>query len=289
MYDPAAPLQATLPAWLPPLSSSERGAAYCCSQRPIGQSDEANQLTAVVESGGVQPMSGLVSLSLPSLPQANIDDRAHAAARALLGMIPMAGSVATELFTAVVTPSLEKRRAAWFEALAAELAQLKEAVDPHRLIDTPSFTTAFLQASQIAGRTHQAEKLAALRAAVLNVAAGTAPDDDLQLMFFHLVDRFTPTHLAILAFVREPGRHEPTKKWLENVMSTGTNTMIEHRFPELVDRKPFYNLVWRELYQAGLVALDTPNVAVSRASLLNSGTTALGDEFLKFITEPKLT
>ena len=44
------------------------------------------------------------------------------------------------------------------------------------------FVSAIQHATQIAVRTHQAEKLEALRNAVLNVAAGTAPGDDLQMI-----------------------------------------------------------------------------------------------------------
>jgi hypothetical protein len=39
---------------------------------------------------------------------------------------------------------------------------------------------------------------------VLNVAAGTAPRDDLQLMFLGFVDAFTPLHLRMLKFFRDP-------------------------------------------------------------------------------------
>jgi hypothetical protein len=47
--------------------------------------------------------------------------------------------------------------------------------------------------------THQAEKLEALRNAVLNIAASKRPAGDLQVIFLHLVDGFTPTHLQVLS------------------------------------------------------------------------------------------
>lgn len=53
-------------------------------------------------------------------------------------------------------------------------------------------------------RTHQAEKLDALRNAVMIVALSKAPADDLQSIFLNLVDTFTPIHLKLLSFFDAP-------------------------------------------------------------------------------------
>src|SRR5260370_7181085 len=53
-------------------------------------------------------------------------------------------------------------------------------------------------------RSHQREKLQALRNAVLNVAAGTAPDENLQLVFLNYLDTLTPLHLTLLDCVADP-------------------------------------------------------------------------------------
>ena len=58
-----------------------------------------------------------------------------------------------------------------------------------------------LQATQAALRTHQAEKLEALRNAVLNVAAGKGPSDDMQMVFLSFIDSFrNDTPLALPPF-----------------------------------------------------------------------------------------
>jgi hypothetical protein len=52
--------------------------------------------------------------------------------------------------------------------------------------------------------THQEEKLAALRNAVLNSALPGAPDADMQAILLGLVDRLTSSHLRFLTMWDDP-------------------------------------------------------------------------------------
>ncbi len=61
-----------------------------------------------------------------------------------------------------------------------------------------------MQATQAALKTHQTEKLKALRNAVINVALRNEPDADRQQQFVAMVDRFTRTHLSLLRFFSDP-------------------------------------------------------------------------------------
>ena len=71
------------------------------------------------------------------------------------------------------------------------------------LLDDPEFVTVLMRAYQAAARTHEQAKIDALRNAVVNVATGRSPEDDLRLIFLGLVDEFTPAHLSVLAFCRD--------------------------------------------------------------------------------------
>jgi hypothetical protein len=61
-----------------------------------------------------------------------------------------------------------------------------------------------MHATQVALRNHHTEKREALCNAVLNVASGNAPQDNIQLMFLDFIDTLTPWHLRILHFFQNP-------------------------------------------------------------------------------------
>ena len=69
---------------------------------------------------------------------------------------------------------------------------------------TSSLLSAALTATQAALRTHQQEKLDALKNAVVNVALGREPEADRQQQFLALVDRFAAAHLILLQFSKDP-------------------------------------------------------------------------------------
>lgn len=114
----------------------------------------------------------------------------------------LSDQVATNTVNQIITPSLEKRRDAWIESIASKLIELDRTLQS--LHDNDSFITAIMYASQIAIRTHQEEKLEALRNSVLNSALPTSPEDDSIHIFLNIVDILTPTHLRILKFLDSP-------------------------------------------------------------------------------------
>ncbi len=135
-----------------------------------------------------------------------------------------------------------------------------------QVISSEEFNSALLQARMIAARTHQEEKLEALRNAVLNVAVATVPLEDQQLIFLNLIDRFTPIHLQLLSHI---GVHTPRLK-VENELS---------------------NQALQDLNNSGLLKDGRPFTARNRdyPNLLTSGTweiSPIGRKFLNFITKP---
>lgn len=83
----------------------------------------------------------------------------------------------------IAAPLLGQRRDAWFEELRAQMNELSRKVDGltiQALAHNEQFVSATLQAIPAVLRTNQQEKREALRNAVLNVAAGNAPEQDLQ-------------------------------------------------------------------------------------------------------------
>lgn len=207
------------------------------------------------------------------LPQPAFEDVTAAGRKGLLSMIPLVGAVGAELVGLLSTP-LSERRDAWLEDLARRLHELEGRVTGFhfdQLAENEQFLSATLQATQAATRTYQEEKLEALRNAVLNIAVSKAPAGDLQLVFLHLVDSFTPTHLQVLSHFA--GRDRP-----------GADRFRRER--DLTDQ------VVCELRDRGMLRDTRPYAARGRddAEALvsyNWEVTNLGRQFLEFIKSPE--
>jgi hypothetical protein len=140
-----------------------------------------------------------------AVPKRSGGDVAHALTKAGLSAIPVVGGPAVELFQLVIQPPLEKRREAWRARVGEAIAKLEaNGIDIESLRENEEFVSVVMQASQIAIRTHQEEKLVMLRNAVLNVATGQTTDESLQTMFLNFVDVFTEWHVRILRLFQSP-------------------------------------------------------------------------------------
>lgn len=185
---------------------------------------------------------------------------------------------------------IERREHRYVEAIAAGVEALRGRVaDIEERIASDAFVTAFLHAGHISMRAHQREKRLALRNAVLNVVAGTAPDDDLQIVFLSLIDQFTPWHLRLLAYLDDPmawmeshGRAIPPNPSLDGV------TLVDYAFPELNLRNSATMIYLEHLATQGLLH-DGWNERTSyraRGTRGASRTSELGKQFLAFISSP---
>jgi hypothetical protein len=221
-----------------------------------------------------------------SEPQRSKGDIAHAIARGALSSVPIAGGAISVLFEEVFQRPLEKRRLTWISTLAEvveELSQRVEGFDASRLAENEMFLTSAVQASQIAQRTHQSEKLDALRNAVQNAALPNAPDDDQQLIYLRLIDHLTTWHLRILALFDGPeGWFKEHSEKRANASSG--SSVLESAYPELRGQRGFYDQLVSDLQSEGLIsngsflhAMMTPHGAMA------SRTTPSGKAFLRFI------
>ena len=222
-------------------------------------------------------------------PKASPGDAAHSLIRAAVSATPVVGGPAAVIFEAILRPPIEKRRDEWIESIVAELKKLEadfDEVKMENLREHEGFITTLASASQIAMRTHQDEKLEALRNAVLNTAMRSEPDEDLQAIFLHLVDRFTPWHLKILKLFEQP------EQWLKqhdidysHYYMGSPAQVLEDAFPELRDQREFYDLIVSELSSAGLMGIGSLHSSMTATGMLSGRTTQLGRRFLRFISE----
>ena len=222
------------------------------------------------------------------IPEATGWDHAHLAVKAALSAVPIAGGPAAELFAAVIAPPLARRRDAWLQGLADGLAALEEKVDgfdPQTLVDNEAFISAAMEASQIALRTHQKEKLEALRNAVLNVAVGDRVDEEEQATFLGLIQEFTTWHLAILKTFQNPSGLAREKNLNMNAVG-GPSAVLESVVPALRGRRDEYDPYVTDLHQRGLLGIDSLHVMMTSQGMYAKRTTARGDRFLAFIASP---
>jgi hypothetical protein len=231
-----------------------------------------------------------------SIPRNPAGEHGLITTKALLSLLPFAGGAASELLSGIVTPILERRKNEWLESLAIRLSELISTVaelTPDKLFQGEEFTSAFIRASRIALGTQQSEKLDALRNAVLNVAAGMAPDENLQLMFLDALDSLTPWHLKLLDCVADPmawsNRHEYP---IHDPSPLDAGVFFEAYYRDQLPVEGFVQQLLEDLYGRGLVA---NNVKPRRGQITFHDEkdaypfiTKLGQQFLAFVTAPNL-
>ena len=224
-------------------------------------------------------------------PEQSSGDAIHTLARAGISAIPVISGPAVELFQMLVRPPLEKRQQEWMEAVAEALKLLEEKQKCvlEDLKGNDAFIDTTLQASQAATRTAKQEKREALRNAVLNAACPNPPEESKQQIFINLVDQFTVWHLRILVLFANP------KKWFmennipipETSLPGSTSQMLVRAYPELNDKRDLYDLIGKDLHQQGLIGTDSFHTTMSGHGMMAKRTTDLGDEFIRFISEPQ--
>jgi hypothetical protein len=221
--------------------------------------------------------------SLDALPdRPDFEDVKNATGKGLISLVPVLGTSIGQL----ITSPLEERRNDWLRDLESRLRELEGQVKGFRfdnLGENPAFVTAVTQAAQAALRTHEDAKLDALRNAVLNVAAGTAPTADKQAIFLQMADRYTPLHLRLLEFFDDPQKLGAT--WANH---TSVWQVIYTVFPDLADQFQLVNAVVVELKSAGLISPAIEH-AMTPAPPYPKWATHLGEDFLRFIEQPDLS
>lgn len=225
------------------------------------------------------------------VPEPTLGDYGHTAARALISAVPTIGGPAAELFTLIIAPPLTKRRDRWMKDVTDLLLELISRVDAIRLEELAEdevFISTLLQATQAAMRTHQKEKLDALRNIVLNASMPNRPSDDLQLIFINYLDSMTSWHLTLLDFMNDvAGWWAKRGKHLDmNGMSGSVIGEIRSAFPELLRKDDFTRIIVKDLYARGLVVSESIGTSMTVSGARGSHTTPLGHQFIAFVCSP---
>jgi hypothetical protein len=202
-----------------------------------------------------------------------------------------------ELFSLTSQAILNSRSNDWMESIAEDLESLEKQVpgfNAEIALHNPVFFTSFLEAAEIAIRTHQEEKLEALRNAVMNAALQSAPEDAIQLILLNLIDGLTALHIRVLMFLDDPSRYIARN----NIKGPGSGgitnktvsiyTWLEWPFPELRGQEALAKRVVLDLLGMQLLTGADIFPYYSYAAHHTHGplTTDWGKQLIKFINSP---
>lgn len=217
-------------------------------------------------------------------------DKAHRITRATIAAIPSLGGTLVEAFNGIIEPPMARRKKEWMIQVTEAVNELfeKGIVTEEELANNEKFFTTLVHASNVALKNHQKEKIEALRNATINSALPGSPDDSTQQMFLNLIDTITSWHIAILKLFQDPTQWAiENNHQFPNISVGGMSCLLESAFPQIAKRRDFYDLVWGELYRAGLVSTQGLHTTMSGSGLYSKRTTNIGNEFVKFISDPK--
>lgn len=217
-------------------------------------------------------------------------EKAHRVARVMIGAVPIIGGAGVEIFNSIIDTPMNKRKVQWMNQVGDALNDLieKGLLTEQDLQHNETFITTVAQASMLAIRCHQQEKLEALSNAVLNVAVGHDPEEDLRQLFLNFIDVCTVTHIRMLSLMRGPEEwgHKNGVEFPSCWSMGGITQAIEHAFPDLQGKEQIYKVIWGDLYQRGLINTEGLGTTMSRQGILARRTTELGSKLIDFLSKP---
>ncbi|WP_346854884.1 hypothetical protein [uncultured Draconibacterium sp.] len=215
-----------------------------------------------------------------------VKDITYSLTKAGLGSIPVVGAAASELLGLIVTPPLEKRRSEWMLEVGERLKMLEETkgILLESLKENDTFIDIVIQTTQLANKTSEEEKIKIYQNVIFNSLENHNPELAEIQIFLHLVESFTVWHIKLLVLFDNP------KKWLitngitpPELMMGSMFSVVDEAYPELKPKQKFCNLIWSDLYRAGLVNTDSLSGMMSGNGIYAKRTTEFGDKFLDFI------
>lgn len=213
-------------------------------------------------------------------------DYTHAGFKAGLSWMPGVGGSISEFFSMVITPPLSKRRDEWIIAIHERLLKLEEKLEDfsiENLKENDLFISVFLHATIIAMRTHQKEKIEALRNAVINTAISLPFEDNIQFIYLNLVERYTPLHLKLLKKM-DDFYPKDVHKLLLHSSGSFIKSDISELMPELQNNPELSIKLERDLVNDGLIYDERlPDEVINSKTNQSRRTTIFGQNFLEFI------
>ena len=119
-----------------------------------------------------------------------------------LGFVPWVGGALAEV-VGHLNNDLARRQEFWMVQVseAINALQKRSGLTVDELMKNETFTSFLLQATPIALRNHQKEKITTLKNALTSVGNPEFSDEDLAFQFLRYIDELTVSHLTILRII----------------------------------------------------------------------------------------
>lgn len=234
---------------------------------------------------------------MDNFPEKEAKDYAYGAVKATLNLIPDVGRSLSVIFETIFSSPLDKRKEEWLKNLAQTVEELCNTVKdltPEKLADNPEFISFYLQASNIALRTHNKEKLKALNSTVKNCILLQDINESKKMIFLRIIDEITPIHFKIFDFLSNyknnleeyNNKNSGFQREVKLTMSHGkTYDVLSSIHSDIHVDDPLIEIVISDLKNYGF--LDK-TFSMSRNSSSQFGTnesfvTSFGKDFIRFI------
>lgn len=215
-------------------------------------------------------------------------DVATVAVKAGLSLVPFAGGALAEVVGRAAERGYDQRRQSWMEQITEVLNELY--LEPHRLdvsslAENPGFLATIAQATRAAVQTDNADKLVALRNAVVNATMQPDLAGDEQAILLDLVSTLTGTHLQVLTvFAHPPAAYARAGKPMPaNILSGSRRTVVDDVLPDLAADKTLLDKVVSDLNSYGLAQIQL-NGMMTAQSIFLPAISPLGQRLIDFVT-----
>jgi hypothetical protein len=220
-------------------------------------------------------------------------DILHAGLKTAISSVPIVGGFASELFGLYIASPSEKRKENILIMIDDRLRELEKKVTNFHSImmeRNDNFVSITLQATQIAIRTHQQDKISVLINAITNSVIDTSVDESVQQMFLSFIDSFNEWHLRLILFLDNPKSCCESKGIKTDIMMGSLSDILYHYYPELASKKDFTKQLITDLSYRGLLNSDSSilNAMITGSGITASRTSDLGKQFISFIRSPEI-
>ncbi len=217
--------------------------------------------------------------------------------------VPLVGSFLNEIVGIVVESPIENRTKKFLLALRDELYQLKneKRIVLTKLKENDEFVDIVIQASELAIKNSQEEKLDLLKNAVINTALGIDIERDEKMICLDVISRITPSHYKILKMcydsesyltklVNEADYKRKQGRECNIVLFDDFNKILgfdDSFFRELLSNLETLNLLRNTAgsHTAGFPSITPTEFVKSLESTVNERRTSFGHKFIKFVSE----
>lgn len=213
----------------------------------------------------------------------DLKDFALANVKGLIECIPF-GSLITANLDFLIKPSIENRKEKWLSQIVETINNLEDRVTSiEDMFSNDLFITLFINTTQSVLRTHQQEKIDMYRNLLINSYINNNIDEDTKLIFLSWLDKFTLTHLKLLAVMNKPS--DFVEVIPDSISTSSISNVIQMAFNDYSRKKEIYSNIFHDLYNNGLINTDSNslNTMMTFSGSCASRTTDIGKTFIQFI------